>query len=179
MTASGSDGNYELSFVDGAMVINPAPLVITAVTHTKSFDGNTSALAVPTVSGLKGADTVSNLSEVYADANPGNGKTLLVQESYRIEDGRSGANYAVRLEPDLSGVIRSLPSRWPAALQPAPQAVPPAVPPAAFQAVLLAVHRPALARASASTPSAKPARRRQAWWRCWCPAALQPQAPAW
>jgi filamentous hemagglutinin family protein len=109
VVASGADGNYNLSFVDGALVINPAPLVITAATNTKSFDGNTSAQAIPTVSGLKGSDTVTNLSEAYADANPGNGKTLLVQGTYRIEDGRSGANYAVTLEADRSGVIRSLP----------------------------------------------------------------------
>jgi hypothetical protein len=119
VVASGTDGNYTLSFVDGSLVINPAPLVITAVTNTKSFDGNTSAQAVPTVSGLKGSDTVLNLSQAYADANPGNGKTLLVQESYRIEDGRSGANYAVTLEPDRSGVIRSLPV---AVLPPTPAA---------------------------------------------------------
>jgi hypothetical protein len=56
-----------------------------------------------------GSDTVSNLSQAYADPNPGNGKTLLVQSTYRIEDGQGGANYAVTLEPDRSGVIRSLP----------------------------------------------------------------------
>jgi hypothetical protein len=91
------------------MVIQPAALTLTATTNTKSFDGNTSAQALPTVSGLKGSDTISNLSQAYADANPGNGKTLLVQSTYRIEDGQGGANYAVTLESDRSGVIRSLP----------------------------------------------------------------------
>jgi hypothetical protein len=107
VTASGSDGNYKLSFVDGEMVINPAPLVITAVTNTKSFDGNTSALAVPTVSGLKGSDTVSNLSEAYADTNPGTGKTLNVQAGYQISDGNQGRNYSVTLAPNQTGEIRA------------------------------------------------------------------------
>jgi hypothetical protein len=106
---SGSDGNYNLSFVNGALVINKAPLQITAVTNTKSFDGNVNALSVPLVSGLKGSDTVSNLSEAYADVNPGNNKTLRPQSNYLIDDGLSGANYSVSLNPDQTGVIRSLP----------------------------------------------------------------------
>jgi hypothetical protein len=109
VVASGTDGNYNLSFVDGTLVIQPAALTLTATTNTKSFDGNTSAQAVPVVSGLQGTDSVSNVSEAYADANPGNGKTLRVQGGYRIEDGNSGANYSVVLVDDSSGVIRSLP----------------------------------------------------------------------
>jgi hypothetical protein len=109
LTASGSDGNYKLSFVDGAMLINPAPLVITAVTNTKSFDGNVQAQAVPVVSGLKGPDAVINLSEAYADANPGTGKTLSVQTGYQIVDGNNGNNYVVSLVPSQAGEIRALP----------------------------------------------------------------------
>jgi filamentous hemagglutinin family protein len=109
VTASGSDGNYKLSFVDGAMLINPAPLVITAVTNTKSFDGNVQAQAVPVVSGLKGPDAVINLSEAYADANPGTGKTLSVQSGYQIVDGNNGNNYVVSLVPSQTGEIRALP----------------------------------------------------------------------
>jgi trimeric autotransporter adhesin len=107
--ASGSDGNYKLSFVDGAMLINPAPLVITAVTNTKSFDGNVQAQAVPVVSGLKASDAVINLSEAYADANPGTGKTLSVQSGYQIVDGNNGNNYVVSLVPSQTGEIRALP----------------------------------------------------------------------
>jgi hypothetical protein len=104
-----SSSNYAVSFADGALTVNPAPLVITAQTNTKSFDGNASAVALPVVSGLRGADAVTNLSEVYADMNPGNGKTLSVKTDYLVQDGNSGANYAVTLLADTSGVIRALP----------------------------------------------------------------------
>ena len=38
-TASGTDGNYNLSFVDGSMMIAKAPLSITAVNGSKQYDG--------------------------------------------------------------------------------------------------------------------------------------------
>ena len=82
---------------------------MTALSNSKSFDGNASALAVPSVLGLKGADTVTNLSEAYADTNPGSGKTLNVSSGYVVQDGNGGGNYAVTLVADQSGVIRTLP----------------------------------------------------------------------
>ena len=90
---------------------------MTALSNSKNFDGNASALAVPSVLGLKGADTVTNLSEAYADANPGSGKTLKVSSGYVVQDGNDGGNYAVTLVADQSGVIRALPV---AILAPAP-----------------------------------------------------------
>ena len=82
---------------------------MTALSNSKSFDGNASALAVPSVLGLKGSDTVANLAQAYADANPGTGKTLNVSSGYQVQDGNSGGNYAVTLVADQSGVIRALP----------------------------------------------------------------------
>jgi hypothetical protein len=104
-----SSANYAVSFVDGSLRVNPAPLLITAQTMTKSFDGNNSAMALPVVSGLRGLDVVTNLFEAYADMNPGNGKTLNVKSDYLIQDGNSGANYTVTLVADQTGVIRALP----------------------------------------------------------------------
>ncbi|WP_233200892.1 S-layer family protein [Limnohabitans sp. G3-2] len=89
--------------------VTPAPLTVTAVTNTKSFDGNTEAQAVPVVSGLKVSDAVVNLREAYADANPGTGKTLSVQMGYQIVDGNNGNNYVVSLVPNQTGEIRALP----------------------------------------------------------------------
>jgi filamentous hemagglutinin family protein len=102
-----SSANYNMSFADGTLTINRAPLTITALTNTKNFDGKADAQAVPTVSGLKGSDTVSNLSEAYADANPGTGKTLNVQTGYQISDGNQGRNYSVTLVPNQTGEIRA------------------------------------------------------------------------
>ena len=84
--------------------ITPAPLLITATTNTKTYDGNTSASATPAVSGLRGGDAVTGLTEVYSDPNAGTGKTLLVS-GYAISDGSGGANYRVTLVNDTTGVI--------------------------------------------------------------------------
>ncbi len=104
-----TSSNYALQFVDGSLTISPAALTLTAPTNTKSFDGTSSAQALPTASGLMGLDRVTNLVASYADANPGNGKTLRVQDGFVISDGNGGANYVVTLVPDVSGVIRALP----------------------------------------------------------------------
>ena len=52
---------------------------------------------------------MTNLSEAYADTNPGSGKTLSVSSGYLVQDGNGGGNYAVTLIADQSGVIRALP----------------------------------------------------------------------
>jgi filamentous hemagglutinin family protein len=87
--------------------ISPASLTLTASTNTKNFDGKTDAQAVPTANGLIGSDTVTNLSEAYADSNPGTGKKLNVQSGYQISDGNQGRNYSVTLVPDQTGEIRA------------------------------------------------------------------------
>jgi hypothetical protein len=104
-----TSSNYAVNFTDGGLSVAPAPLTVTAVTNTKSFDGNVQAQAVPVVSGLKASDAVINLSEAYADANPGTGKTLSVQSGYQIVDGNNGNNYVVSLVPSQTGEIRALP----------------------------------------------------------------------
>ncbi len=84
--------------------VTPAPLTITALTNTKFYDGTTSALAVPVVTGLQGADTVTDLSEVYVDAEVGEAKNMFV-DTYTVNDGNGGANYSVTTVLNNSGVI--------------------------------------------------------------------------
>ena len=84
--------------------ITPAPLTITAQTNTKTYDGTTSAAALPTVSGLQTGDTVTGLTEAYADKNAGTGKTLGVT-GYTVNDGNLGGNYVVSTVSDATGVI--------------------------------------------------------------------------
>jgi hypothetical protein len=74
------------------------------VTNTKGYDGNTSAAATPTVSGLQGTDTVTGLAETYDNKNKGTGKTLSVS-AYTVNDGNSGNNYDVHTFTNLTGVI--------------------------------------------------------------------------
>src|SRR5437588_12633870 len=75
VTLSGGDaGNYTVSQPSGLSAdITAKNLTISAVTNSKPYDANTSAAAIPTVSGLKGSDTVSGLSEAYSTKNGGTG----------------------------------------------------------------------------------------------------------
>ncbi len=107
-----SDGNSGANYAvttatSTAGVINQAPLTITAAANTKTYDGTTSAAATPTVSGLQGSDTVTGLSETYDTSAVGTGKTLTVSAGYVVNDGNSGANYAVTTATSTAGVINS------------------------------------------------------------------------
>ena len=100
-----SGNNYTYNFVTVSTgVITQASLTLMAVTNTKIYDGTTSAAAIPTVSGLKGSDTVTNLTETYASPNVGTGITLNVA-TYTINDGNNGGNYAVTLVANNTGAI--------------------------------------------------------------------------
>jgi hypothetical protein len=96
---AGSNGN-----LSGGQVVKQAPLTITASTNSKTYDGNTSATATPTVAGLKNGDTVTGLAEAYTDKNAGTGKTLIVT-AYTVNDGNGGNNYSVTLGNNTTGVI--------------------------------------------------------------------------
>ncbi len=82
----------------------PATLTLIAMTNTKAYDGTTSAAATPTVSGLLGSDTVTNLTEAYTSANAGTSKTLSVN-TYTVNDGNGGNDYAVTEVSSSTGVI--------------------------------------------------------------------------
>jgi hypothetical protein len=87
--------------------ITPAPLTISAIGYARRFDGTTRAAATPVVVGLQGGDTVTGLTEAYADPNPGTDKTLVVT-GYTINDGNAagdGADYTVTLVANHTGVI--------------------------------------------------------------------------
>jgi hypothetical protein len=80
-----NDANYQGSATT-ALVINPAALTIAAAANAKTYDGTTSAAAVPTVMGLRGFDPVTALAESYDTKNIGTGKTLGVS-AYTVNDG--------------------------------------------------------------------------------------------
>ena len=84
--------------------VSRAPLTIAAATNTKTYDGTTTATALPTVTGLIGSDTVTGLAEVYGEANVGSSKTLSVS-AYTINDGNSGNDYTVTTVNSTTGAI--------------------------------------------------------------------------
>jgi uncharacterized protein YfiM (DUF2279 family) len=109
MVNDGNSGNnYIVSTVTStAGVINRASLTITAAANTKTYDGSTSALATPTISGLQGSDSVTGLVETYDTKNAGTGKTLSVS-AYTVNDGNSGNNYTVSTVTSAAGVINTV-----------------------------------------------------------------------
>jgi hypothetical protein len=101
--------NYDVHlFTNTTGVINAAPLTIAAVTNTKIYDGDDTAAAIPTVTGLQGTDTVTDRAEKYDNRNAGTGKTLSVS-AYTINDGNGGANYNVSTPTNTTGVINRRP----------------------------------------------------------------------
>src|SRR6185503_12391314 len=107
-----SDGNsglnYAVTFVDDTTgVINQRPITVTAATNTKTYDGNTTAAATPTVSSsyspaIAGGDT-ADFSESYDNRNVGSGKTLTPAGT--VSDGNSGNNYSYTFVSSTNGVI--------------------------------------------------------------------------
>jgi filamentous hemagglutinin family protein len=71
-----------------------APLTLSAVADTKTYDGTTASSAMPTVSGLVAGDLVTGLSQIFDSRNAG-ARTLSVGSGFSVTDGFGGANYAV------------------------------------------------------------------------------------
>ncbi|MCX7316405.1 MAG: MBG domain-containing protein, partial [Hyphomicrobiales bacterium] len=63
---TGTDGNYNLTFVNGALTINKAALTVTGNSSTVTYNGGTQSVAGFTVSGLVGGETASVLTGVTA-----------------------------------------------------------------------------------------------------------------
>jgi hypothetical protein len=106
-TAVGGDAsNYAFTQPTGlAANITVRSLTIQASANTKTYDGNTTSANTPSVSGIQGTDSVSGLSQSYADANAGTGKTIAVDPGYVVNDGNGGNDYSVSLVTSSAGVI--------------------------------------------------------------------------
>ena len=108
VTDGNGGANYSYTFVPAAAgTISQTNITVTAATNTKTYDGNTTAAAAPTVTAgnIQTGDTV-NFTETYDNANVGTGKTLTPAGT--VTDGNGGANYNVTFANDTTGVI-SLP----------------------------------------------------------------------
>ena len=65
-SASGSDVNYNLLFVDGSLVIDKASLTATGNSLSTTYNGANQTVSGFTVSGLQGTDTVGSLTNIHA-----------------------------------------------------------------------------------------------------------------
>ncbi len=86
--------------------ISPEAITVTAATNTKTYDGTTTAAAMPTVTAGMLYDPAT-FAETYNNANAGTGKVLTPTAT--ISDGNNGANYAVTYVANTMGVINARP----------------------------------------------------------------------
>ncbi len=96
--------NYTYTFDNNTNgTITAEPLIVTATTNTKVYDGNTSALATPSVSGTIFGTDSPNFTEAYSAATAGTGLTLTPNGN--VTDGNGGLNYTYTFDPIATGVI--------------------------------------------------------------------------
>ncbi len=80
-TASGTDGNYNLIFVDGRLTINKANATVTANSGNAPYNGLTQSVSGFTASGLVNGETASVLSGVSAGGSGRNAGTYTTTAS--------------------------------------------------------------------------------------------------
>ena len=97
--------NYSFNQITTATAdITPLAITVTAVTNTKGYDGNTSAIAIPTLPlGALAPNDIASFTEVYSDKSADAGKTLI--PSGTVNDNNDGNNYAIIFINDTTGVI--------------------------------------------------------------------------
>ena len=96
-------GNYVPVTGTVTDVVTQAPLIISAVPDSKVYDGTTTSTQVPTVSGLQGTDTVTDLAQAFNSPDVQQATTVAVT-SYSVNDDNGGNNYEVITET-ASGTI--------------------------------------------------------------------------
>ena len=104
-----NDLNYtNVTSLPITFTIGLAPLTISAVPSTKTYDGTTVATAKPTVSGLLGTDSVTNLVEIYSSKDvKGSSGSTIVLSSFQVNDSNGGNNYNVTLKSATGTITRA------------------------------------------------------------------------
>ncbi|MBN1662740.1 MAG: hypothetical protein JW943_03980, partial [Deltaproteobacteria bacterium] len=107
---SGEDaGNYTVNTeAQTTADIMQAPLIVTASTDAKIYDGTTSSSAMPAITGgyMIEGDSIA-MKQAFDNKNAGEGKTLI--PSVIIDDGNGGNNYNATMATDTTGVIGKAP----------------------------------------------------------------------
>ena len=87
-------------------VVNKRAITVTSETNSKTYDGTTSASAIPQItSGSLAGTDAATFTETYGNKNVGTGITLT--PSGIVNDGNSGNNYAYTFVNDNTGVINA------------------------------------------------------------------------
>ena len=109
-----SNPNYDITYVNGNLTVNPAPLTITADSETKLFGSSLTLTGSEfTVQGLQGGDTLTSvgLTSLGAPASADPGGYSIDFTSYLSGSGLS--NYSIRFIPGtllVEGTIVGRPS---------------------------------------------------------------------
>lgn len=108
LTASGTDGNYELTFVDGSLSIERKTITADVQAQDKQFDGTLTAVLEGVLNGtISGDDVALQLSGLFASLIPGENR-VLVDASLT---GTDASNYEL-IAPDsvsanMQGFVQS------------------------------------------------------------------------
>ncbi|GMQ54350.1 filamentous hemagglutinin N-terminal domain-containing protein [Halopseudomonas aestusnigri] len=93
LTASGTDGNYELSFVNGTLTIERKAITGNITADGKTYDGSTYANTHGILDGvISGDDLQFNTTGAFADRHVGTGKQVTVSGSL---GGGDAGNYVL------------------------------------------------------------------------------------
>ena len=108
LTLGGAQASdYTLSGARGSVTITPRPITVTAMANTKTYDGTSTASALPAVTpGSLAAGDTARFTESYGSPDAGTSRTLF--PSGTINDGNGGANYDVTYQTAL-GTINPAP----------------------------------------------------------------------
>ena len=96
VTASGTDTNYNLTFVDGTLTINPAALTVTANNASKTYDGAAfSGGNGVSYSGFVGGESASVLSGTLSYGGTSQGATNAGTGYTIVPSGLASSNYTI------------------------------------------------------------------------------------
>ena len=103
ITGSGATANnYTFNYVPATLTINKAPLIISASTNTRTYDGTIASSGTPVATGLVNGNSVTSLVQAFDSKDAGN-RTLSVT-GYVINDNNNGNNYAVTTNTALGTI---------------------------------------------------------------------------
>jgi hypothetical protein len=101
--------NYKVTFVPiSAGTINPLPIIVTAVSDTKTYNGTTSSTQSPTIAPTLISPDSPNFTQTFNNRNAGTSKTLTPAGT--VSDRNGGNNYKVTFVPISAGTINPLPT---------------------------------------------------------------------
>jgi len=103
-----NNGNYNVSYADNTTsTINQANLTVSTSNVTKTYDGNTSAAGVATVTGgtLFTGDSLTGGSFAFTDKNAGNGNKTVTTAGVTVGDGVNNGNYNVSYADNTTSTI--------------------------------------------------------------------------